>query len=53
MLLHNQAYLVVGSQLRKLIITNATHQTRKDGEYLYALEIQARFAYENTALTSL
>jgi hypothetical protein len=53
MLLHNQAYLVIGSQLRKLIITNASHQTRKDGEYLYALEIQARFAYENTALTAL
>jgi hypothetical protein len=53
MLLHNQAYLVVGSQLRKLIITNATHQTRKDGEFLYAIEIQARFTYENTALTNV
>jgi hypothetical protein len=47
--LRNEAYMVVGSDLRKLIITNATYQTRKDGEFLYSLELQARFAYDQHA----
>jgi hypothetical protein len=47
--LRNEAYLVVGTELRKLIISNATYQTRKDGEFLYSLEIQARCAYDHYA----
>lgn len=53
MLLHNEVYLVTANQLRKIIITNATHQERKDGEYLYAIEFQARYAYDESARTQL
>jgi hypothetical protein len=47
--LRNEAYLVVGTALRKVIITNATYEHRKDGEFLYSLELQARFAYDHHA----
>lgn len=47
--LRNEAYLVQGNQLLRLLISNASYQVRKDGEFLYSLEFQARFAYENVA----
>jgi hypothetical protein len=47
--LRNEAYLVEGTKLNKLLITNAAYQLRKDGEFLYSLEFQARYAYENVA----
>lgn len=47
--LRNEAYLVNGTVLTKLLISNASYEVRKDGEFLYSLEIQARKAYENVA----
>lgn len=51
MVLRNEVYLVEGTKLRKLIIANATYPTRKDGEFLYSVEIQGRFGFDNTALS--
>lgn len=51
MVLRNEVYLVQGTNLRKLKITNATYPQRKDGEFLFSIEIQARFAYDHVALS--
>ncbi len=49
--LRNEAYLVEGTSQRKILITNASYITRRDGEFLYAMEFQARFAHDNHALS--
>jgi hypothetical protein len=51
--LRNEAYLVVNSQLRKILITNASYRTSKDGEFLQSLEISARFAFDNHSYTKV
>lgn len=51
--LRNEAYLVEGTKLKKLLISNAAYQIRKDGEFLYSLEFQARYAYENAAYSRI
>lgn len=49
LLLRNEAYHYWGTDLYKLIITNATFKVQEDGEYLYATEITARYAFEQVA----
>ncbi|MFN3802197.1 hypothetical protein, partial [Belliella pelovolcani] len=51
MLLRNEVYLRDGNSLRKLIIANATYPRDKDGEFLNSVTIQARYAFENSALS--
>lgn len=49
MTLRNEVYLKIGNNLRKIILSPATFPTRKDGEFLYSIEISARLAYDHTA----
>lgn len=49
MMLINQVYLLEGTKLRKILISNASHQISQDGQFLYSLEIQARFTHDQSA----
>jgi hypothetical protein len=49
--LRNEAYLRESLTLEKMLLANGTRVVSKDGEFLYSLEINARFAYDNDALS--
>lgn len=51
--LRNEAYLVDGNKLVKLLITNSNYLIQKDGEFLYSLEITAREAFKNASYSPL
>lgn len=47
--LRNQAWILEGNALRKIILQNSQHLIHKDGEHLHSLELTARYAWTEYA----
>lgn len=47
--LRNEAWLLDGTSLRKIILNNASWKVKEDDNFLHALEVTARYAWEETA----
>jgi hypothetical protein len=47
--LRNEVYIQEGNALRKLILNNSQWRVKTDGDFLHALEVTARYAWEERA----
>lgn len=53
MALHNEVYIIQADKLRKLLLENVEHLVSMDGNYLYAAEFNACYAFDNLAYNNL